>query len=97
RTAQAARVAAIIGQIRDIRRYGAAAADLCYVAAGRLDVYFEEYLAPWDVAAGELIAREAGCRTGDFAGGPMRPAQLLAAAPGLFDPFVTLLSGGPGH
>lgn len=97
RTAQAARVASIIGQIRDIRRYGAAAADLCYVAAGRLDVYFEEYLAPWDVAAGELIAREAGCRTGDFSGGPMRPAQLLATTPALFDPFVTLLSGGGGR
>ena len=52
-------------QVRDIRRLGAAAADLCYVAAGRVDVYFEEWLGPWDLAAGELIAREAGCRTGD--------------------------------
>lgn len=92
RVLQAARVAAIIGEIRDIRRYGAASADICYVAAGRLDAYYEEHLAPWDIAAGELIAREAGCRTGDFAGGPMRPAQLLVATPAMFDSFVTLLS-----
>jgi len=92
RVLQAARVASIIGEVRDIRRFGAASADICYVAAGRLDAYFEEHLAPWDVAAGELIAREAGCRTGDFGGGPMRPAQLLVTTPALFESFVTLLS-----
>jgi myo-inositol-1(or 4)-monophosphatase len=95
REAQATRIAGIIGRVRDIRRFGAAAADLCYVAAGRLDVYFEEYLSPWDVAAGELIARESGCRVGDFDGGPMRPAQLLAASPDLFDPMIELLAGAP--
>jgi len=92
RAAQAARIAAIIADIRDIRRMGAAAADLCYVACGRLDAYFEQYLSPWDMAAGELIAREAGCRVGDFAGGPARPVELLAATPELFEPMIELLA-----
>lgn len=92
RTAQARRVAAIIAHVRDIRRFGAAAADLCYVAAGRLDAYFEEYLNPWDLAAGELIAREAGCRSGDFAGGPVRHEQVLVTTPDLFDEFVRLIA-----
>ncbi len=97
RTAQAARIAAIIGDIRDIRRIGAAAADLCYVACGRLDAYFEQHLSPWDIAAGELIAREAGCRIGDFAGGPARPAELLAATPDLFEPMIDLLARPMSH
>lgn len=92
RTAQARRVAQLIGRVRDIRRSGAAAADLCYVAAGRLDVYYEEWLGPWDLAAGELIAREAGCRSGAFDGGPVDPSNVLVAAPALFDPMVELLS-----
>ena len=62
---------------------GSAAIDLCFVAAGRLDVYFERGLNSWDCAAGELIAREAGAITSDFAGGAARPAEMLAAAPGI--------------
>lgn len=92
RARQAARLARITHRVRDIRRLGAAAADLCYVASGRVDAYFEEWLGPWDLAAGELIAREAGCRTGDFAGDAVRPAQVLVAAPQLFDPMVGLLA-----
>lgn len=92
RTMQAKRVAAIIAHVRDIRRLGAAAADLCYVAAGRLDAYYEEYLNPWDLAAGELIAREAGCRTGDFTGGPVRHEQVLVSAPALFDDLTALIA-----
>lgn len=53
----------------DFRRTGSAALDLCYVAAGRVDGYFELGLKPWDIAAGELIAREAGAIITDFAGG----------------------------
>ena len=79
---QADRVARLIPQVRDIRRLGAASVDLCFVAMGRLDAYFEEHLGPWDLAAGELIAREAGCRTGDFHGGPARPDEVLVANPG---------------
>jgi myo-inositol-1(or 4)-monophosphatase len=92
RTAQARRVTAIIAHVRDIRRLGAAAADLCYVAAGRFDAYYEEYLNPWDLAAGELIAREAGCRTGDFSGGPVRHEQVLVTTPHLFDDLVSLIA-----
>jgi myo-inositol-1(or 4)-monophosphatase len=92
REAQARRVAALIARIRDIRRSGAAAADLCYVAAGRLDVYYEQWLGPWDLAAGELIASEAGCRTGSFDGGPVHPSNVLVATPALFDQMVELLA-----
>ena len=82
----------IIGDIRDIRRFGAAAPDLCYVASGRVDAYFEEHLGPWDLAAGELIAREAGCVTGDFAGEAVRPAQVLVANPSIFEPLRALIN-----
>ncbi len=91
---QAAIVTELVASIRDIRRLGAAALDLCYVAAGRFDAYFEEHLNIWDIAAGELIAREAGCRTGDFAGGPPTPAQIAVATPGLFDRLVAALPSG---
>lgn len=63
-----------------IRRLGSAALDLCYVAAGRFDGFWEQDLQPWDVAAGILIVREAGGRTSDFANGadPMAKKELLA-------------------
>ena len=85
RRQQAAIVGDLIGHVRDIRRLGSAAIDLCYVAAGRYDAYFETGLQPWDAAAGELIAREAGCRSGDHRGGPPVPGELLVAAPAIFD------------
>lgn len=88
---QMARLQHIIGEVRDIRRLGAAAADLCHVAAGRVDVYFEEHLGPWDLAAGRLIAAEAGCVIGDFDGGEVRPEQVLVANPSLFEPMRALI------
>ena len=91
RAAQADRVARLMPHIRDIRRFGAAAVDLCFVAMGRLDAYFEEHLGPWDLAAGELIAREAGCRTGDFHGAPVHPRQVLVSNPALFEPLAQLV------
>ena len=93
RSAQADRLATLIHRVRDIRRGGSAALDLCYTAAGTVDAYFEDGLNSWDIAAGELIAREAGCRTGDFAGGPATPAQLLVAPPALFGELSALLTG----
>jgi myo-inositol-1(or 4)-monophosphatase len=92
RRAHAERLARMIASIRDIRRMGSAAIDLCFVAAGRVDVYFEQYLNSWDAAAGELIAREAGAITSDFAGGPAVPSEMLAAAPGVHAAFVELLA-----
>ncbi len=91
RRQQAQRVAALLQRVRDVRRFGAAAADLCYVAAGRVDVYFEQWLGPWDLAAGELIAREAGCRTGSLDGGPARPDSVLAANPLLYPSMLALI------
>jgi len=60
RAAQAAVLARIAGQVRDIRRAGSAALDLAWVAAGRIDAYFEVSRSAWDSAAGELLVREAG-------------------------------------
>jgi myo-inositol-1(or 4)-monophosphatase len=91
RTVQMRRVAEFIDKIRDIRRSGAAAVDLCFVACGRVDAYFEENLHPWDLAAGELIAREAGALSGDYSGGPVRPAEVLVAVPSVFAPLSELL------
>jgi myo-inositol-1(or 4)-monophosphatase len=91
RREQALVVAGIIDRVRDIRRLGSAAVDLCMVACGRLDLYYERHLNSWDSAAGELIAREAGAMTSDFAGGPARPAELLATTPALHAPALALL------
>ena len=91
RTVQSSRVSEFIHRIRDVRRMGAAAVDICFVACGRLDAYFEENLHSWDVLAAELIAREAGARCGDFSGGPLRPAEVLVSAPGVFDDLSAML------
>lgn len=60
----------VVKSARGIRRDGSAALDLCYVAAGRIDAYWESKLHPWDVAAGFLILEEAGGRTSDYRNGP---------------------------
>jgi myo-inositol-1(or 4)-monophosphatase len=91
RTVQATRVSKFIHQVRDIRRFGAASIDMCFVACGRFDAYFEENLHSWDIAAGDLIAREAGCQTGDFAGKALRPAQVLVSHPNIFSQLGDLI------
>ena len=70
---------------------GAAAVDLCSVACGRLDAFYERGLGPWDLAAGALIAQEAGAKVGDLAGGPASGEFTLAASSGLFEPLRALL------
>lgn len=92
RIAQGERVARLLPQVRDIRRLGAAAPDLCFVADGRLDAYFEENLSPWDMAAGVLIATEAGAIASDFSGGSARPAEILVAGPDLHPQLLRMLS-----
>ncbi len=92
RREQAVIVTELIDAVRDIRRLGSAALDLCYVASGRYDAYFETGLNSWDAAAGELIAREAGCRTGDHHGGPPQPGELLVATPAIFGELQARLS-----
>ena len=91
RKGQAEVLARLIDQIRDIRRMGAAAVDLCSVAMGRVDAYFERGLAHWDWAAGALIAREAGLVVIDLDGEPPGPHFLLAAPPSLLRPLRDLL------
>ena len=60
---------------RDIRRFGAAAVDLCWVACGRFDGFFEHKLQAWDSAAGFLLVEEAGGIVTDLKGGPYSPYQ----------------------
>ncbi|MDK0522751.1 inositol monophosphatase family protein [Streptomyces sp. ML-6] len=81
----------LIPRLRDIRRGGSAAVDLCDVAAGRLDGYYERGLHPWDLAAGDLIAREAGALTGGRPGLPADGDLAIAASPGVFEPLQALL------
>ena len=82
RTVQGEVVAALLPLIRDIRRNGVASVDLCAVAAGRLDGYYERGLNYWDYAAGALIAAEAGAVVGDSRGGPPSTSMTVAAGPG---------------
>jgi myo-inositol-1(or 4)-monophosphatase len=83
RAHQAAVVAGLITHIRDIRRFGSAAIDLCLAAEGQLDAYFEQNLNEWDHAAGGLIAREAGLLVTGLAGAPPGPDMVVAAPPTL--------------
>lgn len=92
RVRQSRRVPLIIDKIRDLRRFGAAAVDLCFVACGRLDAYFEENLHLWDLAAGQVVATEAGALISDFAGAPVRPAEVLCASPDIHPQLISLLA-----
>jgi myo-inositol-1(or 4)-monophosphatase len=85
-------VAALLPHVRDIRRGGSAAVDLCSVAAGRMDAFFERGLNYWDYAAGGLIAREAGALVGGLAGRPESTAMTVAAGPDLFQHLDTFLT-----
>jgi myo-inositol-1(or 4)-monophosphatase len=91
RTIQSRRVAKFIDQVRDIRRFGAASIDICFVACGRLDAYFEENLYQWDIAAAELIAIESGARTGNFSGGSSTPKEFMVTCPAMFDKLSKLV------
>ena len=90
RRRQAEALVEVAPQVRDVRRLGSAAIDLCFVASGRTDAYVESRLHPWDVAAGSLIAREAGAVVlGDD--DPLAAPYVLASAPGIVDDLVGLL------
>ncbi len=91
RRVQAEVVAAMLPSVRDIRRFGSAALDLCAVASGRVDAYFEAGLNTWDFAAGWLIASEAGAVCDDLRGGPPSARFLVATAPGIHGPLTELL------
>lgn len=78
-------VASLLGEVRDIRRLGAAAVDLCLVAGGQLDAFYEHGLNAWDFAAGALIASEAGVKVAGIGGGPASERLIIAAMPDLWD------------
>jgi myo-inositol-1(or 4)-monophosphatase len=92
RAVQGEVVAAVLPQVRDIRRGGSAAVDLCSVAAGRVDAFYERGLNYWDYAAGGLIATEAGARLGGLEGRPASPGFTLAAEPALFTQLHDVLA-----
>jgi myo-inositol-1(or 4)-monophosphatase len=87
RAGQADLLREILPRVRDIRRAGAAALDLCFVACGRLDGYYERGINRWDWAAGALIVREAGGAVVELEGGR---AGLAAAGPRLVGPLAEL-------
>jgi myo-inositol-1(or 4)-monophosphatase len=93
RSVQAQHLARVLPLVRDLRRLGAGSLDLCGVAAGRVDAYYEQGLNPWDMSAGLLIADEAGARTGDLRGGPAGPRMVVASAPAVYEPLVQVLVG----
>jgi myo-inositol-1(or 4)-monophosphatase len=91
RRAQGAVVAQLLPRVRDIRRHGSSALDLCTVATGRLDAYYELDLNPWDHAAGALVAAEAGLVVTGLPGSPFGAPMAIAAAPSIAAPFIDLL------
>ena len=90
RGAQGRVLAGVLPRVGNVRRLGSAALDLCYVAAGRLDAYYEHGLKPWDRAAGALVAAEAGARVTGLRGRPPG-AVTVAASPAVADELCTLL------
>ena len=85
-------VAAMLPQVRDIRRIGVASIDLCAVAAGRIDGFYERGLNYWDWAAGALVAAEAGAVVGGLNGDPVSSSMTVAAGPALFGPLTAALA-----
>jgi myo-inositol-1(or 4)-monophosphatase len=83
----------VLPRVRDIRRNGACAVDLCSLAAGNVDGYYERGVQYWDIAAGSLIAREAGAVVGGLAGKPAGPSMTIAAVPAVFAGLHDLLVG----
>ncbi|HJR90198.1 MAG TPA: inositol monophosphatase family protein [Aeromicrobium sp.] len=95
RARQARAVAELMPHVRDIRRFGSAALDLCALASGRFDAYVEQGLQPWDLAAGVLICREAGLVVSglDADGEPNEPSErlVMAAPKALAEEFFALV------
>jgi myo-inositol-1(or 4)-monophosphatase len=84
-------LSAVLPRVRDIRRTGVCSVDLCTLAAGNVDGYYERGVQYWDIAAGILIAREAGAVVGGLAGRPPGPSMTVGAGPGLFPELHDLL------
>ncbi len=91
RALQGAAVARLLPRVRDVRRIGAASLDLCSLATGRVDAYVEQGLKPWDLAAGGLVAREAGALITGLDGEPAGERLVVGCAPGLYAAFSRLV------
>ncbi|WP_029287755.1 inositol monophosphatase family protein [Cellulomonas sp. HZM] len=91
RSGQARVLTHVLPRVRDIRRLGSAALDLCELAAGRVDLYYERGLSPWDLAAGLLVATEAGARVSGLRGLPPGAAMTVAGPGELHAELCTLL------
>ena len=91
RARQAARLRTVLPAVRDVRRFGSAAIDLAWVAAGRLDGYFETGLNPWDWAAGRLLVTEAGGVVQELPPAGGSPGGVVAAPTGLIGPLRALV------
>jgi myo-inositol-1(or 4)-monophosphatase len=89
RAAQGEVLLRVLPRVRDIRRAGAASLDLCWLAAGRLDGYYERGLQPWDWAAASVVATEAGAALTELEG---EPSGLVAAGPSIADELVELVT-----
>jgi myo-inositol-1(or 4)-monophosphatase len=90
RTAQAAAMATFLPQVRDIRRIGSAALDLCALAEGQYDAYLEQGLKPWDLAAGGLVATESGLVLSGL-DGPPDERLVMAAHPAIAEEYFRLV------
>ncbi len=97
RAGQARALVEIVPAVRDVRRAGSAALDLCWVACGRLDGYYELGVKRWDTAAGQLIAREAGARLTHLDAVGESGDGVLAAAPGIHDALLSLVRAALLH
>jgi myo-inositol-1(or 4)-monophosphatase len=91
RAAQAQVLARLVPRVRDIRRFGSAALDLAWTAAGRYDAYFERSVKPWDVEAGLLVCARAGLRAVELPARDELPWGVLVATPALLEPLLELV------
>jgi myo-inositol-1(or 4)-monophosphatase len=93
RAAQAKVLERLVGRVRDVRRFGSAALDLAWTAAGRYDAYFERGVKQWDIAAGALICHRAGLEIVELAAEQQLPWGILVAPAALVGPLLELVSG----
>jgi myo-inositol-1(or 4)-monophosphatase len=93
RAAQAKVLTRVLPRVRDVRRFGSAALDLAWTAAGRCDAYFERTVKPWDIAAGTLLCEGAGLRVHELPAHEDLPWGILVAPPQLCQPLLELVAG----
>jgi myo-inositol-1(or 4)-monophosphatase len=84
-------VARLLGEVRDIRRFGSAAVDLCWTAMGRYDAYYERGVKAWDVAAGTLVCEGIGLEVVELPARGVLPVGVLVAPAGLVPELLALV------